>query len=511
MQTRQEARKKSKKPTEPRHVTRAVTNIRLSEANAVKLAALDTLTPVYLDLCQQYVTLFCTEEVPDKYHPTVFETSLSERWHQVAIQQAAGIAKSWRSNRANALQDYQREQEKYEKRLAAYQEQQAQGRETEDEEDLKEPKAPPIWREWNIPTLREWCIHANVNVAKLEPSEESTFDYWLTIATLEKGHPIKIPVKLADYHKKALKDKKINSSVALNKRDHAWWLTLTYDEEVAISTVPDAPVVGIDVGIANFITTSTGKHYGTMHGKLKARHKSDRAKRRRKAKLRACLAKKGVKKLPSTASRTGQRLIRHTKQQINRAVSECFSDPDHQGMQFAYQQLSVASMKFKVKVMNAYLRASHLAHIPEQIAWNAEKRGGLATPVISAYSSQECSECHYTSRKNRPDQRTFRCKVCRFEAHADINASVNLSRRKGDKALQACRDREAIKALLMKRHEQWKEEHGKETSQRAKRKRQRRELEEQKPSLASRKPSVSSKGSLSSLTIPMISSSVSTV
>lgn len=475
MQEKQAARKKkrAKKATEPRHITRAVTRIRLTDVNVGKLAALDSLAPRYLALCQQYVTLFCTEELPNKLRDPLYETPLSERWHRVAIMQAAGIAKSWRRNRANALRDYQREQEQYKERMALYRKQQAQGTRNSEEKAIKEPQAP-IWHEWNIPTLREWCLQTNANVAKLEPSEDSSFDSWLTIATLEKGCPIKVPVKLADYHKEALKEKKLNSSVSLNKRNGDWWLTVTYDEEVSVKTEPDAPVVGIDVGIANFITTSTGKHYGTMHGKLKARHKRERAKRRRKAKLRACLEKKGVKKLPSTSSCTGQKLIRQTKQAINRAVNECYTDPDHQSVQFAYEQLSVASMRFKAKAMNAYLRASNLAHIPRQIAWNAEKRGGMATPVISAYSSQECSVCHYTDRKNRPDQRTFLCQVCGLEAHADHNASVNLSRRVGDKALQACHDRDAIKSLLMKRHEQWKQEHGMSESQPTKRKRWRK-------------------------------------
>ena len=52
-------RKKKKRPTagEPYPVTRAVTHIRLLEVNAGKLAALDALAPVFLLLCQQYVTL----------------------------------------------------------------------------------------------------------------------------------------------------------------------------------------------------------------------------------------------------------------------------------------------------------------------------------------------------------------------------------------------------------------------------------------------------------------------
>ncbi len=479
MQAKQAQRKKNKKVTEPRHITRAITHIRLQETNAGKLAALDALAPAYLALCQKYVTLFCTEEAPNKLHDPLYETELSERYQRVAIMQAAGIAKSWRTNRGNAEQEYKREQREYEERRAAYQEQKKRGKLEPGEKALKEPKAPE-WRAWNLPTLQEWCIQANANVAKLEVSEDSSFDYWIKISTLEKGKPLAVPVKLSEYHREALEDKEknqrkeINSSVTLNKRDGVWWLSLTYDEEVKFQTKPDAQVVGIDVGIANFITTSTGKQYGTMHGKLRARHKRDRAKRRRKAKLRACLEKKRVKKLPSTSSRTGQKLIRQTRQEINRAVNQCFEDVDHEGVQFAYEQLSVASMKFKARSMNAYVRASNLAHIPHQIKWKGDIRGVLATPVMSAYSSQECSRCHYTDRKNRPNQQTFCCQACGNASHADINAATNLSRRVGERKLQACRDRKAIKALLLARHEQWKQEHGLGESKPPKQKRRRK-------------------------------------
>jgi hypothetical protein len=148
---------------EPYPVTRAVTHIRLLEVNPCKLATLNALASVYLALCQQYVTLFCTDEPPDKFHKPVFPTPLSERWHQVAIQQAAGIAKSWRTNRSNAYQQYQDDLNHYQ---------------TKRSQEMLDVKAKePRWHEWNIPTLREPCIQANVNVVKLEPSQDSTFDY----------------------------------------------------------------------------------------------------------------------------------------------------------------------------------------------------------------------------------------------------------------------------------------------------------------------------------------------
>src|SRR5437763_9354243 len=156
-------------------------------------------------------------------------------------------------------------------------------------------------------------------------------DYWLRISTLEKGNPLRVPVKLASYHKEVLKDRSLNTSTMLHKRNGVWWLTLSCDEDVPLQTEVSAPVVGVDVGIAHFITTSTNKEYGSFHGKMAWQHKREREKRRRKAKLRACLEKKGVPKdkLPSTRSETSQRLSRHVKQEINRAVKELIKDhPD---------------------------------------------------------------------------------------------------------------------------------------------------------------------------------------
>lgn len=146
------------------------------------------------------------------------------------------------------------------------------------------------------------------------------------------------------------------------------------------------------------------------------------------------------------------------RQSINHAVNECFAE--HPETHFAYEQLSVATMRFKARTQNAYLYASNLAHIPKQIAWNAAKRGIQAIAVKSAYSSQECSRCRYVDRANRPNQQTFCCVVCGFQTHADMNAATNIRHRVNDPLLQACKDKYAIKALLIQRHQAWKEQNG---------------------------------------------------
>src|SRR5262249_10646204 len=136
-------------------LTRAVTQIRLCDANHAKLEALDALAAEYLRLCQQYTTYSCTEAQPDKYASPCFDSPLSQRWQRVAMQQAAGSAQSWRSNYAAAYQDYL-------DRCQEYQE---------------EPEGdPPEWKEGHTPVLKEPVIQANATVAQLQPSQDSSFE-----------------------------------------------------------------------------------------------------------------------------------------------------------------------------------------------------------------------------------------------------------------------------------------------------------------------------------------------
>src|SRR6266699_2721429 len=91
----------------------------------------------------------------------------------------------------------------------------------------------------------------------------------------------------------------------------------------------------------------------------------------------------------------------------------------------------LASMRFHARSMNAYLYASQLGHIPEQLAWAAAKQGMAAHTVGAAYSSQECPRCHDVDRANRRTQQTFKCVVCGYEDHADHKAAVTLAGRWG--------------------------------------------------------------------------------
>jgi IS605 OrfB family transposase len=445
-----------RKQREPSTLIQAITHIPLRESNQVKLDALNAVADVYQNLCQAYTTYFCEEAEPDGYADPHLPSELSQRWQRVVMMQAAGIAQSWRSNRDNAYAEYERKKAWFEQKYP-----------TPAEQEANASKAPQ-WREFNLPELKQMKIEANKNVValntednlpvKLEEAKGSGFDYWLRISTLDKGEPLWLPVLLADYHRKKLEKRKPNTSVTLERRKNGtWWLTLTFDEVVEPKT-PQAEPVAIDVGINNFITTSTGQHYGTFQGDLAARFERDRLKRQNKAKLHAVLQKKGIENLPSTASATGERLRRHTRQSINKAAKDFFRD--HPARTIVLEDLSVSTMRFKSKRMNAKLHAANLAHIPAHIQWVAAKLGLPVVKVNPAYSSQECNHCHFVHRNNRPNQQTFCCQVCGYRANADEAATVNLVSRLHDDELLACTTLEQVKELLLRRHQRWRETNG---------------------------------------------------
>ncbi len=438
------------KPSKSSALTRAIHHIRLSSVNSGKLAELEAVWAAYQPLCEQYLRLFCTEVAPDGDLVCCFDSLLSARWQREAVRQAAGIAQSWRSNRAKRWQAYEDKRAWYEALSEA---------------DQKARK-PLEWNEPCLPELHEVSIQASENVAlqvekggnrealKLEQATGTGFDFWLRLSTLEKSRPLYLPVTLAKKHRAMLAGRTPNGSVTLSRRDGWWWLSLSITEPLP-ALKPTVNTVGLDVGITNFLTDSEGNHFGTVGQDFMAQVERVNAKTSRKAKLRACLKKNGVPddRLPSTTSAQSQRLARRIKHDIQTAVVQCVNA--HPDTTFVIEALNVVGMRFKARQMNRYLKASQIGHIQEHLSWTARKRGIPVVSVPAAYSSQACPVCHHADRANRPDQRTFRCQACGYNAHADMVAATNLKARLLDTELCQCHSKEGLKALLDRRHAAW--------------------------------------------------------
>jgi IS605 OrfB family transposase len=65
----------------------------------------------------------------------------------------------------------------------------------------------------------------------------------------------------------------------------------------------------------------------------------------------------------------------------------------------------------------------------EQVEYKAEAVGISVKQVGSAYTSQRCAECGFTTDENRRTRNDFRCVKCESEANADYNAAKNIGMR----------------------------------------------------------------------------------
>ncbi|WP_338900559.1 transposase [Streptomyces sp. TG1A-60] len=63
------------------------------------------------------------------------------------------------------------------------------------------------------------------------------------------------------------------------------------------------------------------------------------------------------------------------------------------------------------------------------MAYKAKRSGVPVVYINPAYTSQECSRCHHTERRNRPSQAVSTCRACGFVEHADLNPSHNIAAR----------------------------------------------------------------------------------
>jgi len=380
---------------------KAITHLKLNQANPGKLQKLDELAAEHQRVVQAYVNWLIQREVrqPNKYADIPEEeipTALSDRWQRCAWQQACGIVQSWYSN---------------------------------------EHENPPV--------LQNICIQANPNVVVIEPSKKSHFDFWLRISTLDVGHPIRIPITLYERARKTLAQfPKLCHGVTLNRREGEWCATLVVERKGP--KVKSSRIIGVDIGMVSIVSTSEGLRYGQVSAELRHRVERSTEKHRRKQKLNSCLKRKNK----PVVGLNNPRAEAFARNEIGQALNQML-DELPEGVNVALERLSVRDMRFKSKQMNRALRASQLGYVRDRLKFKLDERGIRYRSVQPAYSSQQCSHCGFTFSMNRRSQAEFHCLWCGFEANADENAAQNIAERFGDEEFNmlSFRDMETVLAL----------------------------------------------------------------
>ncbi|GAA1456245.1 RNA-guided endonuclease TnpB family protein [Nocardiopsis exhalans] len=207
----------------------------------------------------------------------------------------------------------------------------------------------------------------------------------------------------------------------LIRQNGDWFLSATCEvPEQPLNEEPEG-FIGVDLGIVELATTSTGQQHA---GRLLNRY------RRRQMRLRAKLQKKGTKSAKRVLKRQRRRESRHARDVNHRISKHIVEQAERTGHGIALEDLrGIRGRVRQAKRQRSTLHSWSFAQLRDFITYKARRAGVPLVVVEAAYTSQTCSECDHTSRRNRPTRAKFVCRGCGVVLHADVNASRNIAHR----------------------------------------------------------------------------------
>ena len=195
---------------------------------------------------------------------------------------------------------------------------------------------------------------------------------------------------------------------------------------VAVCEVPEAPLnehpsgwLGVDLGIVNIATTSTGYRAA---GRGLNRH------RNRQLELRKKLQAKATQSAKRRLKNRRRRERRHAAN-VNHIISKrIVTEAERTSSGIALEDLGGIRQRVRLrKPQRVTLHSWAFHQLGTFVAYKAKGAGVPVVYVDPAYTSQECAECGHVDKLNRASQALFVCRSCGVVAHADRNASRNIA------------------------------------------------------------------------------------
>ncbi|MFI9162891.1 RNA-guided endonuclease InsQ/TnpB family protein [Kitasatospora aureofaciens] len=206
----------------------------------------------------------------------------------------------------------------------------------------------------------------------------------------------------------------------LIERDGVFYLIATCEVPEAEPYEPDG-FIGVDLGIANIATTSTG---------YQAAGRSLTRYRKRQLALRAKLQKKRTKSAKRRLKERSRREQRHVKNTNHIIAKTIVTEAERTARGLALEELKGIRQRVRLrKPQRVTLHSWTFAQLGDFIVYKAKRAGVPLVFVDPAYTSQTCAECGHVDKRNRVDQGLFICRGCGVVAHADRNASHNIATR----------------------------------------------------------------------------------
>jgi putative transposase len=317
------------------------------------------------------------------------------------------------------------------------------------------------------------CSHIGMVLdSRVETIEESqgadTFGLWVNFKTLKmkekdpkvKGclnpgyESINIPLKTTDDFLKREGLRKKGLQVTEDKKTGQLWFGIYTDitkeaaawrSQYQIKT----PEVHLDFGLSVMLATNEGD----LFGRDWLAHLSYYD--RRITRFAAQMQRQGKK--PKESKRYGAEVARlkgYIKTEVNRILNRIV-ELKRPG-RFVVERLDFRNPTLSRR-LNRIIQNCGRKAIKAKLAEIEEVLGVPTVEVNPAYSSQECSNCHYVDRRNRKDRDHFHCLWCGLKLHADVNGSRTTGIRRSDGQVGSVYlHRKQVLDVLVRRHiERW--------------------------------------------------------
>ncbi|MFH9866124.1 RNA-guided endonuclease InsQ/TnpB family protein [Streptomyces lydicus] len=230
-------------------------------------------------------------------------------------------------------------------------------------------------------------------------------------------------------------------TVSLKREGKRWYVILTADQAQPEPLRATGSVVGIDLGIANFLADSNGGFVDNPRHGRKAAAKLEDAQQ---ALSRCKRGSKRRRKAVETVARLHRKVRRQRLDHAHKTAHALVAEHDF----IAHEDLKIRNMgktpapKPDPGQPGAFLPngAASKAGLNRSIAdagWGvflailnakAEGAGRVVMAVDPRNTSRRCPECGNSAKENRPTQEKFHCVSCGHNAHADTVGALNVLR-----------------------------------------------------------------------------------
>ncbi|MFI5474093.1 RNA-guided endonuclease InsQ/TnpB family protein [Streptomyces cacaoi] len=235
-------------------------------------------------------------------------------------------------------------------------------------------------------------------------------------------------------------------TVSVKREGRKWFVMLTAEQDQPEPLPATGSVVGIDLGIANFLADSNGEFVpNPRHGrraaeKLQAAQQALSRFPRRKAKDRTANHRRAVEKVARLHGKVRRQRLDHAhKTALGLVRAHDF---------IAHEDLKIRNMikapapkpdsdQTGTFLPNGAAAKAGLNKSINDAGWGvfltilrakAESAGREVTAVDPRNTSRTCPECGHTAKGNRPTREKFHCVSCGHDAHADTVGALNVLR-----------------------------------------------------------------------------------